>query len=117
MEFINWERLRANSEHHSKCCDLYDKLLGDIKKYKLHPILDWGETYITGFNKYPIRINHSDDKENIMIFHLRMSISKEDKLNEILNEYVLEDEFYNCIYINNLTPNELKNVLYKIFNY
>jgi len=106
-------------KHYSKCCDLYNKLLGNIKKYNLHPILDWGETYITGFDVNSIRIYHYylENNENDIMFQLMMKILKEDKLNEILKEYVTDDEFYNRINIIDLTPNELKNILFKIFGY
>ncbi len=112
------ERRQLTLKYHAECCDKYKLLLGDIKKYNLHSMLDWGDTYITGINKYGFRINHTDDEKNIMLFHIRIyNISKEDKLNEIFKENIIEDENDNRIIIDDLTANELKDILFKIHGF
>lgn len=79
--------------YHTECCDKYEELLGNIKKYGLFPICDWSGTYITDLKG--TRINHIDDDEHIMLFDL----TKE------------------AIRLKNLTANELKEKLVELYGF
>lgn len=105
MKFINWERLKANNEYNSKCCDIYYELLGDIKRYGLHPREDWGEIYIGGRS---ISIKHIDDDKHIMLFNLNANIDKNGRITETSEH---------SIRIENLTPEELKEKLVELYGF
>lgn len=105
---------RKTYEYHSKCCDNYIELLGDIKKYGLHPILDWGDTYITDMNG--TRITHIDNDGHIMLFNLTKAINK--KYDNIMVENVFSDDLFGqVIRLENLTPKELKEKLIELYGF
>lgn len=112
------EMFRVISEGEIKyqryCYDSYNKLLGDIKKYGLYPICDWGDIYITDLNN--TRISHIDDEENIMLFNLTKGIGK--KCDNMLVQNVFTEAFYGkVVRYEKLTAKELKEKLFELYGF
>ncbi len=106
----------------SNCLQNYEKLLGDIKKYNLVGFEDWGDVYITSIDNGGIRIHHRDDDENIMLFTFIKHIFREDKLFDVFSSDIqtIENKVFGnkySIIINDLKPQELKDLLFKIYGY
>lgn len=113
------ERIKGNFKHYNECVEKYQLLLGDISRYNLTAFLDYGDTYIVRKPECTRKITIQDEhnEEHIMLFRFRCIIEKDDNLNSVFSENIIERESDNIILIEKLTPNELKSILVKIFGY
>ena len=91
----NLKMMQENNKQLSLVIEKIEKLLGNLKKYVLHPTEDWGELYIRGTN---IRIDYQHDNENDLLFTIT-------KFGDEITRF------------ENITGKEVKLKLFEIYGY